>query len=478
MAKWCAIGRQGLQRGYSHHKWRPSTGGAEKRGWRIRIRPLQGYGEANQSGSMCPPGTTEQQAFNMAMQEFCRVHRTTVEKVRAKVAAYKRSKGAPAPVSPGSCRPSLMHRRGRPPKRKSPENNADDAVPLAKRRGAHASLLANTGKTTPLRNNLGHFAGSIPSVKDRDVEVLWSDAAVAVLTQRQLSRRQPREAVQILNPKELEELEDAASCDAKQMGAHIDEYAQASPRKQAAHTAGFCRPGSPSQSRTEQSNTLYSQQRLAAWTLLGHPCGTIITQQEANDSCKGPCEDIWMMEQTTSSLGYALPLALDTRSHQCLLKRLRASEDPTEANCIFVEASVSSSTFSQPTGPYMFAFTYRARMGQAPRAGLNANTLAGNQSRPSSSHQGQPSQPMKPRSPATMQDLSAASEQLEEQAQCVGSYLELVKLRLKQAGKPRDFNSNADLRRCVDSRLAAAEGLERVADQLKDVLAKVENSLL
>ncbi|KAK9795854.1 hypothetical protein WJX73_006567 [Symbiochloris irregularis] len=202
-------GRQGLQRGYSHHKWRPSTGGAEKRGWRIRIRPLQGYGEANQSGSMCPPGTTEQQAFNMAMQEFCRVHRTTVEKVRAKVAAYKRSKGAPAPVSPGSCRPSLMHRRGRPPKRKSPENNADDAVPLAKRRGAHASLLANTGKTTPLRNNLGHFAGSIPSVKDRDVEVLWSDAAVAVLTQRQLSRRQPREAVQILNPKELEELEDA-----------------------------------------------------------------------------------------------------------------------------------------------------------------------------------------------------------------------------------------------------------------------------
>ena len=77
-----------------------------------------------------------------------------------------------------------------------------------------------------------------------------------------------------------------------------------------------------------------------------------------------------------------------------------------------------------------------------------------------------------------MQDLSAASEQLEEQVLCVDSYLDIVKSKLRLARRPRDFNSDADLRRTVDRRVAAAEGLGRVAVQLKDVLATIENSLL
>lgn len=77
-----------------------------------------------------------------------------------------------------------------------------------------------------------------------------------------------------------------------------------------------------------------------------------------------------------------------------------------------------------------------------------------------------------------MQDLSAASEQLEEQVQCVGSYMDLVKLQLKKAARNKESDSSSDLRRSVDGRIAAAQGLERVATQLKDVLATIESNLL
>ncbi|KAK9808321.1 hypothetical protein WJX73_000848 [Symbiochloris irregularis] len=77
-----------------------------------------------------------------------------------------------------------------------------------------------------------------------------------------------------------------------------------------------------------------------------------------------------------------------------------------------------------------------------------------------------------------MQDLSAASERLEEQVMCVGSYLDLVKMKLKQAGRSTEPHTNADPRASVAGRVAAAEGLSRVAVHLKDVLANIEDSIL
>lgn len=44
-------------------------------------------------------------------------------------------------------------------------------------------------------------------VPRRNVEVLWSDAAVAVLTDRQDKYRKTRDIVQIHSPKDLQDLE-------------------------------------------------------------------------------------------------------------------------------------------------------------------------------------------------------------------------------------------------------------------------------
>ncbi|KAK9808363.1 hypothetical protein WJX73_007061 [Symbiochloris irregularis] len=269
--------KSGLQRGY-HYCTHPNSG---KLSWRVMIMPLHGYEQEKQRRPNCPPGSTEQQAADMAMEEFCRLHKTTVQKVQTEVAAIQQNLEAASPPGPAQSKPSLVQKTrasGQAPKRKSSEAGADNAAPCNKR-PAPGPALPKKVSTVPARKELSHLpmAGSTPS-------------------------------------------------------------------------------------------------------------------QEARG--------------------------------QLLLPRAGAAAQ-----------QVQPSGFQQVL-------------------------------------------PQKSQGPATKQDLSAASEQLEEHVLCVSSYLDLVKLRLKQAGKITGENSGADLRGSIDGRLEAAEDLGRVAVQLKCVLAELEDSLL